>query len=566
MPRQDRGARGGRSRGLKFEGRELERDELDRIRRCVRAHRGAGRSELARAVCRELGWLRPNGALRLRACRDLLVRLAEAGQLRLPAPQRKGVGRADMPREGPAEALGETCGAGCEVVEEVALRRIGVRPIEPAELPRWRETMARYHYLGDGEIVGETVRHVAEIDGCWLALMGWGAAALKSRHREGWIGWDEPTKYRRLNLVTNNVRFLILPWARTRHLASAVLARSVRRLSGDFEARYGHPVLLAETFVDSERFRGTCYLAANWIRLGETRGMARKGQGYEAHGRKKAIFVYPLERGAREILAAPMLSPEILRRSSMATMPEVVVDVNRLPLDGAGGLIEVLREMVDPRKRRGIRYPFETVLALSVMACLSGMRSYEAIAEWAKDLPKDLLRGLRCWCSRAPSEPTFRRVLSKVDADDVDRRVSAWLAELVGKGAVSLDGKTLRGSRDGDRSAVHLLAAITHAEGVVVAQSQVEEKSNEIPGAKPLLENLDLRGATVTADAMHTQKDLARHLVEERGADYVLIAKENQPTLLADVEALDWESFPPSGPNDRQRARSDRASHDPAER
>jgi hypothetical protein len=469
---------------------------------------------LARAVCRELGWLRPNGALRLRACRDLLVRLAEAGTLKLPAPQRQGAGRTDMQREAPAEALGETCGAGCEVVEEVALRRIAVRPIEPAELPRWREAMARYHYLGDGEIVGETVRHVAEIDGRWLALLGWGAAALKSRHREGWIGWDEPTKYRRLNLVTNNVRFLILPWARTRHLASAVLARSVRRLSGDFEARYGHPVLLAETFVDSERFRGTCYLAANWIRLGETRGMARKGQGYEAHGRKKAIFVYPLERGAREILAAPMLSPEILRRSSMATMPEVVVDVNRLPLDGAGGLIEVLREMVDPRRRRGIRYPLETVLALAVMACLSGMRSYEAIAEWAQDLPKELLRGLRCWCWRAPSEPTFRRVLSKVDADEIDRRVSAWLAELVGKGAVSLDGKTLRGSRDGDRPAVHLLAAITHAEGVVVAQSQVEEKSNEIPGAKPLLENLDLRGATVTADAMHTQKDLARHLVE----------------------------------------------------
>jgi hypothetical protein len=164
------------------------------------------------------------------------------------------------------------------------------------------------------------------------------------------------------------------------------------------------------------------------------------------------------------------------------------------------------------------------------------------------------------------NEGDLALVLSKVDADEIDRRVSAWLAELVGKGAVSLDGKTLRGSRDGDRPAVHLLAAITHAEGVVVAQSQVEEKSNEIPGAKPLLENLDLRGATVTADAMHTQKDLARHLVEERGADYALIAKENQPTLLADVEALDWESFPPSGPNDRQRAWPDRASHDLAER
>lgn len=241
----------------------------------------------------------------------------------------------------------------------------------------------------------------------------------------------------------------------------------------------------------------------------------------------------------------------------MATMPEVVVDVNRLPLEGEGGLIEVLREMVDPRKRRGIRYPIETVLALAVMACLSGMRSYEAIAEWARDLPKDLLKRMKCWCWRAPSEPTFRRVLSMMDGEEVDRRVSAWLAELVGRGAMSLDGKSLRGSRDGDRPAVHLLAAITHAEGVVVAQSQVEEKSNEIPGAKPLLEDLDLRGTTVTADAMHTQRDLARHLVEDKGADYVFAAKENQPTLLADLKALDWESLPPSGSNDRQRTRPD---------
>lgn len=250
----------------------------------------------------------------------------------------------------------------------------------------------------------------------------------------------------------------------------------------------------------------------------------------------------------------------------MATMPAVVVDVNRLPLEGAGGLIEVLRGVVDPRKRRGIRYPLETVLTLAVMASLSGMRSYEAIAEWAKDLPKDVLRRLRCWCWRAPSEPTFRRVLSMVDGNQVDREVSAWLAQLAEKGAVSLDGKTLRGSRDGERPAVHLLAAITHAEGVVVAQTQVEEKSNEIPGAKPLLEDVDLRGRTVTADAMHTQKDLARHLVEERGADYVLIAKENQPTLLCDLKALDWESLPPSGPNERQGTRPNRASHDLAER
>jgi predicted transposase YbfD/YdcC len=250
----------------------------------------------------------------------------------------------------------------------------------------------------------------------------------------------------------------------------------------------------------------------------------------------------------------------------MAAMPAVSVDVNKLPLDGEGGLVEVLREMTDPRKARGIRHPIENVLALAVMAALSGMRSYEATAEWAKELPKDVLRRMKCWCWRAPSEPTFRRVLQMVDADEVDRRVNAWLMGLAESGAVSLDGKTLRGSTDGQRPAMHLLSAITHGQGVVVAQSQVGEKSNEIPGAKPLLEPLDLRGVTVSADAMHTQTDLARFLVEEKQADYVFVAKDNQPTLRADIEALEWESFSPSGQDARQGARPSRGAHDPAER
>jgi hypothetical protein len=116
-------------------------------------------------------------------------------------------------------------------------------------------------------------------------LLGWGAAALKSRHRERYVGWDAKTKYRRLSFVANNVRFLILPWVQVRHLASVVLSRTLRRLSADWEQRYDHPILLAETFVDLARFRGTCYRAANWIHLGTTRGVGRKGAGFEAHGR-----------------------------------------------------------------------------------------------------------------------------------------------------------------------------------------------------------------------------------------------------------------------------------------
>jgi hypothetical protein len=163
-----------------------------------------------------------------------------------------------------------------------------------------------------------------------------------------------------------------------------------------------------------------------------------------------------------------------------------------LPLEGQGGLIEALRGITDPRKPQGVRHPFESVLALAVMAALSGMRAYEAIAEWAKDVPKEVLKRLRCWCHQAPSEPTFRRVLSSVDASEVDKKVYEWLGKQGVFKAVALDGKTLRGSRDGEEEAWHLLSAVTHEGAVVVAQERVEGKTNEIKVAKPLLEDLNL--------------------------------------------------------------------------
>ena len=478
--------------------------------------------------------------------------------------------RSDGPRpgsllEGPAAAASRAAQPAL-AVRPVEARLVTVRPIQAGELPRFRAALARHHYLGDARLVGESVRHVAEVAGRWVALLAWAAAALKSRHREAWIGWDESTKSRRLHLVVNNVRFLVLPEGRVPNLASAVLARSARRLSADFEARHGHPVLVAETFVDESRFRGTCYRAAGWTRLGLTRGMARRGRGYEEHGRKKALFALELEPCARALLAAPMLPPEILRRLAMVKMPRVVVDVNELPLEGEGGLFEALAAIPDPRDRRGLRHSFRGILAAAAMACLSGMQSYEAIAEWVSELPRDLCRRLGFYCWKPPSEPTIRRVLQSVDADAVDRVVSAWLARRATGDAVSLDGKTLRGSHDGEQPAVHLLAAVTHGVGVVVAQRGVGEKSNEIPGAAPLLADVELAGKTVTADAMHTQWELAKHLVEERRADYVLTVKANQPKLLEQLEAVAWESLPPSGHDARPRAREGGAAHDPADR
>lgn len=230
-----------------------------------------------------------------------------------------------------------------------------------------------------------------------------------------------------------------------------------------------------------------------------------------------------------------------------------MIDVNRLPLEGEGGLIEMLRDLVDPRKPRGIRHPLSTVVAVAVCAVLSGARSYCAVADWAKGLAKESLRKPGSERPEPPSEPAIRRVSQNLDAEELDRRIGFWLMDRCPSEfrAFAVDGKTMRGTREIDRRPVHLLAAITRGEGVVVGQTAIEEKSNEIPALPKLLEPLPLEGAVVTADAMHTQAETARFPVEEKGADYLFIAKGNQPTLQEDVADLNLGAFPPGRDDDR---------------
>ena len=239
------------------------------------------------------------------------------------------------------------------------------------------------------------------------------------------------------------------------------------------------------------------------------------------------------------------------------------LDVSRLPMEGADGLLDVLSEIPDPRKRRGTRHPFRAVLAVGVCAVLSGAKSFLAIAEYAGDLSWETLRrfGFRRRDWGAPSEPTFRRVLQSTDANLLDEKVGAWAqrhTSLKGKG-IAMDGKTLRGSGDGEQKPVHLFSAVLHEEGLVLGQKPVDQKTNEITVVKPLLEEMDIEGAVVTADALHTQKEAARYLVEEKQADYIFIAKDNQPTLRKEIETIPWGAFSPSGDRDdrRQSPRSD---------
>jgi hypothetical protein len=227
-----------------------------------------------------------------------------------------------------------------------------------------------------------------------------------------------------------------------------------------------------------------------------------------------------------------------------------MIDVNRLPLEGEDGLMDVLKTVADPRKRRGVRHPLAGILAMATGACLAGARSYEAIAQWAKELSPEALKRLGGKRAQAPSEKCFRLTLQGVNAPDLDAKIGSWLSRrelpsLAGKG-IAIDGKSVRGAHDGARKAPHLLSAVVHGEGLVVAQQCVGEKTNEIPCVKPRLDPLEIAGAVVTADALHTQTETARYLVEDKKADYVFTVKNNQPTLKADIEDLHLEAFPPS--------------------
>lgn len=423
------------------------------------------------------------------------------------------------------------------------LRRVEVRPVLPQECTRWDELMRTHHYLGLRALVGKTLRYVALLDGHWVALLGWQSAAWKCRPRDRWIGWSAVLQYQRLHLIANNGRFLILPGASMPNLASRVLALNLQRLSADWRAVHGHPVVLAETFVETPRFTGACYRAANWQVVGTTRGYARRPGGYARHDQPKRVLLYPLQAQACHWLSSP--HPHPAWSPSMQAVKLSTAQMEQLHL--------ALRALPDCRHRRGVRHGFSSTLTIAIAAVLGGARSYLAIAEWAARLTQAQLKRLRArFNSRTqrfepPAEATLRRVLQAADAEAIDDTLGHWLTSTADQDAIAIDGKTLKGAVREDGSKVHLLSAFLQGQGLTLTQREVDRKTNEIPELRQLLEPQEIAGRVVSADALHTQRETARFLVEDKQAHYLFTVKDNQPSLLADLQALPWERFPPRG-------------------
>ncbi len=262
--------------------------------------------------------------------------------------------------------------------------------MRPAERAAWRTVMATHHYLGFRGFVGESLWYVATVDTDWVALLGWAAAAWMVRVRDQWIGWSRPQQGARLKFVVNHARFLILPDVHIPNLASKTLAYTTQRLRPDWEAVYGHPVLVAETFVDPTRFPGTSYRAAGWESLGLTRGFARRHRHYVAHGQPKQVWVRPLTPNGAAPLAAPFLTPALM--GGTPTM----LDLNTLNWTGPDGLRPRWAALPDPRHRRGIRHRLDHVRLLALAAVLAGQRHDVAISDGIHDLDPEARRRFGC--------------------------------------------------------------------------------------------------------------------------------------------------------------------------
>jgi len=370
------------------------------------------------------------------------------------------------------------------VLAEVQIQELST----PKERSRARRLLGTHHYLGDVRAVGEQLWYAITAQGQWLGVLVFCAASRRLRARDQWVGWSEEQRRRRLPLLVNNCRFLLLPDKTFPNLASRSLSLCLRRLSADWQARYDHPVALVETFVDPEQFCGTVYTASGWQELGQTEGFGRvRRDFYVEHHKPKRLFARELCRNARRSLQADKLK-ETLAPVEAKTRPRCTQSPAEIR-----SLIEYLKSLPDYRRRIGV-YPLWTLVAICVLAHLCGApRGQKDLAKFAKGMSK----AQRCALGvrQQPEQP----------------------------------------KHGGGQS---VLTAVSVPSQHYLGSAMVDTKTNEIPVARELFKKLDLDGRKVSLDALHTQDHTARDLVLQHGADFLLTVKDNQPTVRANIEKL----------------------------
>ncbi len=416
--------------------------------------------------------------------------------------------------------------------EQIVLEELQMQLVRQEDHPRFQSLLRRHHYLQGIKPAGERLYYVAVWHDQWLALLVFCAAARHLRHRDKWIGWTEAQRRKRLSLVTNNARFLILPHCHYPNLATRVMGLTLERLPQDWQARYGHPVWVAESFVDTQLFRGTAYRASGWSELGPTQGYGRCQQDYYVkHDRPKALFVKELKRNARRSLCVEHLP------AALAVVVESKIAPR--PTMRAAELCSLREHFASVPDFRGRveSYPLSSALAMVACAHLCGApRGHRDLKAFARRFTQAQLCALgvrrdpKTGRYPSPSKATFGRVLRAVDPLRVEAALLDWQTQVRGpapkEDLLAADGKAVRHAQGAQ------VVTLTHPANQYYRGSQlVETKSNEIPAVRQLLERADVTGCLVGIDALHTQQDTGRQIVQETGGDYLLTVKANQKEL-----------------------------------
>ena len=291
---------------IRVQGRTLTGDDLAWLQALLEQHPGWHRTALSQHLCQAWQWRNGAGRLKDMAARTLLRKLHARGLIRLP-PAQQCIRRPGAPAPPALDAqrprwAPERIEGSLRSLQPLSLELAHTRPLRH----HVADLLRRYHYRGFHGPVGENVQYLArDVRGRDLAVMVFGAAAWKVAARDRFIGWSVAQREQRLGAVVNQQRFLLLPWVRVPHLASHLLARATRRLSADWQARYGHPVWLVETFVESDRFAATAYQAAGWQHLGSTTGRTRQDRHRTLRTALKSVWIKPLHPAFRLHLTTP---------------------------------------------------------------------------------------------------------------------------------------------------------------------------------------------------------------------------------------------------------------------
>ena len=465
-----------------------------------------------------------------------------------------------------------------------------VRLIGAAETGWYNELMAGHHTLG-AAASGRVLRYVAEAGGVPVVLGTFGSAAWRVPVRDEYLGWSEEQRGARLERVCSSQRLCVLPAAaKVPHAASRALAAMLRRLPGDHKEAFGVRLVAVESFTDPAAHAGTVYKACGFTAAGQTAGYGRSrgGPHYTRHGQPKTYWLRELVPGGAAALRAGFDTHALTGRRAP--------DFNQLKTGGDGGLLDYLGKVADHRKPKGIRHGLAAILAVVVVARLSGADSVYAAAQFAQTMPQEALRrcGIR-YSTRLgrhvpPDFKTIKRAVRGTDAEAADRQLCAWLRGEAAAGRlnwrhIAIDGKTLRGAARPDGTRPHLLSAYDVTEGTVLGQEDVDGKTNEITCFVPLLgailthpRHQDSDGSStggegeeeeeggegegeggeeeeeeggggggelivMTADAMHTQTGHVKAM-NALGIGWILTLKDNQPGMYAAASAHPWEHEP----------------------